>query len=154
MLKTADLVYARVLSIGAGPGGEVEVTCVNPATGKAEPGGLGPLTGGMVFDVSTGLAARLMMPSSNKDGAPAGNGGIVVLEELGAKLEGRGGFEVAVGKNGKVWVDCPGGEEAVAVKNTITIGQCLKEVDEKQEMGVPEQKKLVTRICKDMGLDV
>jgi RNA-binding protein Rrp4 and related proteins (contain S1 domain and KH domain) len=41
MLKAGDLVYARVLSVGVGAGAEVEITCVNPATGKAD-GGLGP----------------------------------------------------------------------------------------------------------------
>ncbi|PGH13466.1 hypothetical protein AJ80_06335 [Polytolypa hystricis UAMH7299] len=144
MLKATELVYARVLSVGVGPGGEVELTCVNPATGKAEPGGLGPLVGGMVFDVSVGFAARLMMSSN---GAAAG---VVVLEELGQKLEAHGGFEVAVGRNGKVWVDCSGSGDA-AVKATVAIGRCLKEADERL-LGAVEQKKLVSRILREMGL--
>ncbi|CAI7579867.1 unnamed protein product [Penicillium glandicola] len=128
MLKQGELVYARVQSVGVGAGAEVELTCVNPATGKAD-GGLGPLTGGMVFDVSTGL---------------------VVLSELGKKLESLGGFEIAVGRNGKVWVDCSNAAES-AVKVTIAIGRCLQETDQ-QNLHTHDQKKLVMKILRDMKL--
>ena len=144
-LKATELVYARVLSVGVGPGAEIELTCVNPATGKAEPGGLGPLNGGMVFDVSVGFAARLMM------GSTQGSGGIVVLEELGKKLEGQGGFEIAVGRNGRVWVDASGNEDA-GIKATVAIGRCLQEIDDR-ELEVTEQKKLVSKVLRDMGLE-
>ncbi|WEW60530.1 exosome non-catalytic core subunit rrp40 [Emydomyces testavorans] len=141
-LKSGELVYARVLSVGVGPGAEIELTCVNPATGKAEPGGLGPLSGGMVFDVSVGLGARLM--------SAGGSGGVVVLEELGKKLESLGGFEIAVGKNGRVWVDSSvGGVEGI--KMIVAIGRCLRELDEKN-LGAGEQKKVVSRILREMGL--
>nr|KMM64600.1 hypothetical protein CPAG_00952 [Coccidioides posadasii RMSCC 3488] len=141
-LKSGELVYARVLSVGLGPGAEIELTCVNPATGKAEPGGLGPLNGGMVFDVSVGLAGRLM--------SPGGSGGVVVLEELGKKLESLGGFEIAVGKNGRVWVDSSaGGEEGI--KMIVAVGRCLREVDE-ENLEVGGQKKLVSRVLKQVGL--
>ncbi|KAL2014154.1 hypothetical protein VTN00DRAFT_1679 [Thermoascus crustaceus] len=143
MLKTGDLVYARVLSVGVGAGSEVELTCVNPATGKAEPGGLGPLTGGMVFDVSTGLAARLLRGGSSSD--------VVVLDELGKKLESQGGFEIAVGRNGKVWVDCSGSGE-VAVKATVAIGRCLSETDERN-LNPTEQRKLVSKILREMKIE-
>lgn len=141
-LKNGDVVYARVLSVGVGPGAEIELTCVNPATGKAEPGGLGPLSGGMVFDISVGLAARLMLPG--------GSGGVTVLEDLGKRLESQGGFEIAVGKNGKVWVDSSAGEE-VGVKMIVAVGRCLREVDEKN-LAAAEQKKLVSKVLRDMGL--
>ncbi|OKL60765.1 hypothetical protein UA08_04276 [Talaromyces atroroseus] len=118
-LKQGDLVYARVLSIGIGAGTEVELTCVNPTTGKAEPGGLGLLSGGMLFDVSTGLAARLMKASTSSSSAEAAS--VVVLEELGSKLESKGGFELAVGRNGKVWVDSSNSGD-LAVKITVAIG--------------------------------
>lgn len=131
-LRTNDLVYAKV--IAAQKNMEVELSCVNPSTGKAEPDGLGPLTGGMVFEVSIGLAERLLKKQ-----------GVVVLSELGEKLQG--GFEVAVGKNGKVWVDCPdGGPRAV-----ITVGRCLKETDE-LDLNEREQKKLVSKMVSEMGL--
>jgi len=131
-LKTNDLVYAKVIS--AQKNMEVELSCVNPSTGKSEPDGLGPLNGGMVFEVSTGLAERLLKKQ-----------GVVVLSELGEKLQG--GFEVAVGKNGKVWVDCPDG----GVKSVIAVGRCLKEADEKN-LTEKEQKKLVNRMLSEMGL--
>ncbi|EEH49057.1 exosome non-catalytic core subunit RRP40 [Paracoccidioides brasiliensis Pb18] len=153
-LKHGDLVYARVLSTGIGnAGGEVELTCVNPATGKAEPGGLGQLMGGMVFEISTGLAERLMMRGGSEGGS-----GIVVLEELGRKLEGHGGFEVAVGRNGRIWVDCSaakkGGGDVDAAKGvriTVAVGRCLRETDEKG-LGVTEQRKLIGRVLREMGL--
>jgi exosome complex component RRP40 len=129
-LKGNDLVYAKIVS--AQKNVDVELSCVNPSTGKAEPDGLGPLTGGMVFDVSPGLAERL----SKKQGVAA-------LEELGSRLQG--GFEIAVGKNGKVWVDCP----EAGVRGVCAVGRCLKELDE-NELKEKEQKKLVNRILTDL----
>lgn len=149
-LKGGDIVYARVLSVGVGAGAEVELTCVNPATGKAEPGGLGPLTGGMVFDISTGFAARLIKASSSSADHGDPIDGLVVLAELGRKLESLGGFEIAVGRNGKVWVDCSAAEES-AVKSTIAIGRCLQTTDD-QNLNSMDQKKLVTRILRDMKI--
>ncbi|KAJ5574199.1 uncharacterized protein N7459_008626 [Penicillium hispanicum] len=150
MLKQGELVYARVSSVGIGAGAEVELTCVNPATGKAEPGGLGPLLGGMVFDISTGMAARLIRASSSS--ADHGNAieGLVVLSELGRKLEGLGGFEIAVGRNGKVWVDCSNAGES-AIKATVAIGRCLQSTDE-NNLHPTDQKKLVTRVLREMKL--
>ncbi|KIW91112.1 uncharacterized protein Z519_08006 [Cladophialophora bantiana CBS 173.52] len=129
-LKTNDLVYAKVVS--AQKNMEIELSCVNPSTGKAEPDGLGPLSGGMVFDVSPGLAERLLKKQ-----------GVAALEELGSKLQG--GFEIAVGKNGKVWVECP----EAGVKGICAVGRCLREMDE-NELKEREQKKLVNRIIGDM----
>lgn len=131
-LKSNDLVYAKVTA--AQKNMEVELSCVNPSTGKSEPDGLGPLNGGMVFDISTGLAARILKKE-----------GVVVLEEVGEKLPG--GFEVAVGKNGKVWVDCPEG----GAKGIIAVGRCLQETD-KATLTEKEQRKLVTRVINEMGL--
>ncbi|PYH97018.1 hypothetical protein BO71DRAFT_396462 [Aspergillus ellipticus CBS 707.79] len=152
MLKQGDLVYARVLSVGLGAGAEVELTCVNPATGKAEPGGLGHLTGGMVFDISNGMAARLMRASSSSADQQDGVAGLVVLDELGKKLEKVGGFEIAVGRNGKVWVDCSNGGDA-AVKATVAIGRCLTTVDQ-HDLSPADQKKLVSRILREMKIEV
>lgn len=153
MLKPGDLVYARVVSVGVvAGGGEIELTCVNPATGKAEPDGLGPLNaadGGMMFDVSVGLAARLLVRSTRRSG-------IVMLEELGKKLEAYGGFEIVVGKNGRVWVNCSaknaGGDGGnTAIRIVILIGRCLAELDEKN-LEPQQQKKLVSRLLREMGL--
>ncbi|CAG8939328.1 unnamed protein product [Penicillium salamii] len=149
MLKQGELVYARVQSVGVGAGAEVELTCVNPATGKAD-GGLGPLAGGMVFDVSTGMAARLIRASSASADETDPVDGLIVLGELGRKLESLGGFELAIGRNGKVWVDCSNaGEGSVAV--TVAIGRCLQETDQ-HNLHPHDQKKLVTRILREMKL--
>lgn len=131
-LKSNDIVYAKVTA--AQKNMEAELSCVNPSTGKSEPDGLGPLNGGMVFDISLGLAARILKKE-----------GVVVLEELGDKLQG--GFEVAVGKNGKVWVDCPEG----GAKGICAVGRCLRETD-RFSLTEKEQRKLVTRVINEMGL--
>jgi exosome complex component RRP40 len=130
-LKPNDLVYARVLS--ANKNMEVELSCVNPSTGKSEPEGLGPINGGMVFEISTGLAARLL-----------GSQSVVVLEELGEKLPG--GFEIAVGKNGKVWVDCP----ESGIKGICAVGRCLQETDYGNLLEI-EQQELVKKVVKGLG---
>ncbi|KAJ9646082.1 uncharacterized protein PV06_01918 [Exophiala oligosperma] len=129
-LKPNDLVYAKVVS--AQKNMEVELSCVNPSTGKAEPDGLGPLTNGMVFDVSPGLAERLLKKV-----------GVVALDEMGSRLPG--GFEIAVGCNGKVWVECA----EAGVRGVCAVGRCLREMDE-SELKEKEQKKLVNRIMGDL----
>jgi exosome complex component RRP40 len=150
MLRGGDLVYARVLSTGLGAGAEVELACVNPATGKSEPGGLGPLNGGMVFDISTGMAARLIRASS-ASAEQQEVAGLVVLDELGKKLEKAGGFEIAVGRNGKVWVDCSNSEDH-AVRTTVAIGRCLTTIDE-HNLNPTDQRKLVTRVLREMKIE-
>lgn len=105
---SGDLVYARVARCSKWD--DTELECVNPATGKAD--GMGPLKGGMVFDVSPAFARRLMIGATK--------GGIVVLEAVGEKVK----FEVAVGRNGRVWVD------SGSVGTTLSIGRLLKGADE------------------------
>lgn len=131
-LKPNDLVYAKILS--ANRNMEVELTCVNPSTGKSEPEGLGPISGGMVFDISTGLAIRLL---KSKD--------MIVLEEFGNKIPG--GFEVAIGNNGKVWVDCP----EAGVKGICAVGRCLQETDS-GHLRESEQQKLGKKVLREFGL--
>lgn len=103
-LESGDIVYARVKT--AGQDEECEIECVNSNTGRAE--GMGPLKGGMVFDVSTSFARRLMMGKKEKSA-------LILLDAIGEKIR----FEVAVGRNGRVWVD------SGSVRETIGIGQCL-----------------------------
>ena len=131
-LKPNDLVYAKIVS--AQKNMEIELSCVNPSTGKAEPDGLGPLNGGMVFDISVGLADRMLKKQE-----------VPFLEELGAKIPG--GFEICVGKNGKVWVDCPD----AGVKGVCAVGRCLNEVDQ-GVLQTKEQKRLVNRIINESGV--
>ncbi|KAK4218818.1 hypothetical protein QBC37DRAFT_411618 [Rhypophila decipiens] len=129
-LAPGQLIYARVTL--ANKHMDAELECVSSTTGKAE--GLGPITGGMVFDISLGFARRLLMAKSKDEG------GLQVLELLGE--EGLA-FETAVGRNGKVWVgsDSP--------KIVIIVGRALKETDE-GDLGVDAQKKLVKRLMRDM----
>lgn len=128
-LAAGQLVYARVSL--ANKHMDAELECVNSATGKAE--GMGPLTGGMLFTVSLGFARRLLMPKSTTEG------GIVVLEELGKMGLG---FEIATGRNGKVWV------KSDSVKTILIVGRTLREADE-GKLDVDAQKSLVKQVVKE-----
>ncbi|KAJ4416310.1 exosome non-catalytic core subunit rrp40 [Gnomoniopsis sp. IMI 355080] len=128
-LAAGQLVYARVSL--ANKHMDAELECVNPATGKAE--GMGPLTGGMLFTVSLGFARRLLMPKSTTEGR------VVVLEELG-KLGL--GFEIATGRNGKVWV------KSESVKTILIVGRTLRETDE-GKLDIEAQKDLVKKVVKE-----
>lgn len=112
---------------------DAELECVSASTGKAD--GLGPLTGGMVYNISLGMSRRLMMPKSVQDGK------LVVLEELaGSGLQ----FETATGRNGRFWVDSD------SVKTVLAVGRAVKETDEKN-LSVDDQKKLVKRLIKELS---
>lgn len=126
-LSSGSLIYARISSASRHLDPELE--CVNPSTGKAD--GMGELKGGMVFDISLGMARTLMMPK------PGDQGVVVVLEELGEKMP----FEVAVGRNGRLWINSKG------VKETLLVGRAVMETD-KGGLGVEEQRRLVRRFLK------
>ena len=110
-----------------------EIECLNQSTGKSD--GLGPLVDGMVFDVSLGLARRLLMAK------PKEQGGVAVFELLGG--DGGLAFETAVGRNGKVWV----GSESV--KTIVLVGRALRETDEKG-LDLDGQRKSVQRLLREM----
>ena len=128
-LTHGSLVYARVIT--ASKYTEPEIACYNPSTGKSE--GMGELKGGMLFDVSLGLARRLLMKEQWEEG------GVALLELLGEKV----GFEVAVGRNGRVWV------RAESVRETLVVGRALREVDE-GGLGVEGQERLVRRLVREL----
>lgn len=130
-LAPGALVYARVVS--ARKHMDAELECVNPTTGKAD--GLGPLVGGMLFHVSLGMSRRLLMPR------PAADGGVVVLDELGAL---GAAFETAVGRNGRVWVNSEN------VRTVIAVGRAIQETDT-GHLTVEQQKKLVRKLIKDLS---
>lgn len=131
-LKAGDLVYARVSR--ASKWEDAEIECFNSATGKGE--GMGPLKGGMLFHVSPAFARRLMM-GTDKEGRS--KGGVVVLEEVGEKVR----FEVAVGRNGRVWVD------SASVRETLVVGRLLVQADQ-DKWGVDAQRKAVKKALKDV----
>jgi len=123
-LAPGALVYARITL--ANKHMDPELECVSASTGKSD--GLGPLIGGMVFPVSLVMARRLMLPK------PGDQGQLVLLEELG----GAGvSFEIAVGRNGKVWVDSKG------VKSTLAIGKMIQRTD--QEGWIVEKQRIMAR---------
>ncbi|KAK3174044.1 hypothetical protein OEA41_001288 [Lepraria neglecta] len=128
-LNSGSLIYARVLT--ASKHTDPEIVCYNPSTGKSE--GMGELKGGMVFNISMGMARRLLMAKQREDG------GIAVLEEIAEKVA----FEVAVGRNGKVWVKSGG------VKETLLVGRALQEADV-QGLGVEEQVRLVRKMIRQV----
>lgn len=129
-LVQGSLVYARITL--ANKHMDPELECMTTSTGKSD--GLGPLTGGMLFDVSLAMARRLMMAK------PLEQGRLVVLEELGAAGVA---FEIAVGRNGKVWVN------SKSVKGTLAVGKAIQETDSKA-LGIEEQKKLVKKVVREI----
>ncbi|KAI5805802.1 hypothetical protein EDC01DRAFT_640261 [Geopyxis carbonaria] len=117
-LHPGDTVYARVSL--ANKHFDPELECMDPETGKA--GGFGVLTGGMAVGVGLGTARRLLGDGKKMrqcviraGGEWTGGTGAEVLEELGKSLA----FEVAVGRNGRVWV------QSADVKTTVLIAKCL-----------------------------
>ena len=126
-LSTGSLVYAKITldSKYLDP----EISCFNSSTGKSE--GMGELKGGMVFDISLGFARRLLMPRQKEDA------GVAILESLAEKLP----FEVAIGRNGKVWVNAGG------TKEVLMVGKALQTVDE-AGLGLHEQEKLVKSLLR------
>lgn len=142
VLPSGSLVYARVASPSSSSGGgpapldkhmDPELECVSASTGKAD--GLGPLTGGMLFHISLGMARRLLMPRSAEEGK------VVVLDELGAL---GAAFETAVGRNGRLWVNSEN------VKTAIAVGRAVQETDQ-GNLNVEQQKKLVRKLIKDLS---
>ncbi|KAI4210231.1 MAG: hypothetical protein LQ351_006909 [Letrouitia transgressa] len=126
-LAARSLVYAKVVS--ASRHLDPEIACCNTSTGKAD--GMGELKGGMVFDVSLGMARRLLLPP----GRQRDDGGLVVLDELAEKLA----FEIAVGRNGRLWV------KANTVRETMAVGKAVQETD-KRALDLDEQRKLVRKL--------
>lgn len=129
-LAPGALVYARITL--ANKHMEPELECVSSSTGKSE--GLGPLVGGMLFTISLTMARRLMLPKL------AEKGKVVILEEF----ESAGvAFEIAVGRNGRLWVD------SKMVKTTLAIGKAIQEVDAKLLSAV-DQRKLARKVLKEL----
>lgn len=128
-LVPGSLVYARISL--ASKHMDPELVCYNPSTEKSE--GMGELVGGMIFDISLGMARRLLA-NRQKD-----EGGIAALEHIAEKLA----FEIAVGRNGQVWV------KAAGIKETLAIGKALQETD-KQSLGLQSQEKLVQKLLREI----
>jgi exosome complex component RRP40 len=94
---------------------EAELSCISPhikaewVTGQSF---FGPLTGGVCTSVSLSTARRLL------SGGPGG-----VLELCGAYV----GYEVAVGMNGLVWLQCDNALAAILILNAVTNSQHMND---------------------------
>ena len=108
-----------------------ELVCYNPSTGKSE--GMGELKGGTALELSLGMCRRLLMNRQKEDG------GVVVLEDLATRIA----FEVAVGRNGLVWV------RAGTIKETLAVRKALQETDSGY-LQIPEQEKLVKKLLRQI----
>ena len=83
----------------------------------------GPLEGGLVVSVSLATARRLLGGEGGGGGGEGrgggGGGGAGVLEMCGEWV----GYEVAVGLNGRVWVQCEQAYATVLLTNAIVNSQ-------------------------------
>lgn len=123
-------VYARVLSTDKHL--DTELVCINPSTGKAE--GMGELKDGMIFDISLPMAHRLLLKKVKEQG------GVVVLDMIAEKLN----FELAVGVNGRLWVD------GDSVQEIMVIGRIVQETDE-NNLDIDKQRKLVAKLLRGIS---
>ncbi|KAK9241197.1 hypothetical protein V1525DRAFT_392408 [Lipomyces kononenkoae] len=125
-LSTGTTVYARISAFSLALG-EPELECFDEKTGKD--GGFGELKGGMLADVSIGLARRLLAPSGTY-------GGPSVVDVLGKLVP----FEIAVGRNGRIWID------SESCKMTVAI---IKVIQETEELPKEEMEERVQKIIRD-----
>eukprot|EP00743_Colponemidia_sp_Colp-15_P004534 GILK01004888.1.p1 GENE.GILK01004888.1~~GILK01004888.1.p1 ORF type:complete len:243 (-),score=21.17 GILK01004888.1:84-812(-) len=103
-LQVGSLVYGRV--IVANREAETELSCTSPQSRKGWASGesyFGPLVGGYLFQCSVYLARILLDPDC------------AVLEALGRAFP----FEVAVGVNGRVWVNSANPLHTIVISNAI-----------------------------------
>ncbi|KAL8791252.1 MAG: hypothetical protein Q9213_000209 [Squamulea squamosa] len=128
-LSSGSLIYARVTA--ASKHLDPEIACYNPSTGKNE--GLGELKGGMIFDISLGMARRLLLNKQREEGK------LSILEDIAEQIA----FEIAVGRNGKVWVKANG------VKETLLVGKALQETDN-EALNTDGQRKLAKRLLRQV----
>lgn len=87
----------------------------------------------MVFDISLGMTRRLLLNKQREEGK------LVILEDIAEQVA----FEIAVGRNGKVWISANG------VKETLLVGKALQTVDE-EVLNVDEQKKLAKKLLRQV----
>ncbi|KAL2243942.1 UNVERIFIED_CONTAM: Peroxisomal membrane protein PEX14 [Sesamum indicum] len=119
--RIGTLLYVRVVK--ANTGMNPELSCMD-ASGKAAE--YGPLKDGFMFESSTGLSRTLLSTPT-----------CPVLETLGKKLA----FEIAVGLNGRVWVNATSPSVIVLVANTIMQTESLS----------PAQQKIKDQHSRDAG---
>ncbi|CAN8326919.1 unnamed protein product [Cochlearia groenlandica] len=103
--EVGTLLYLRVVKTNTGMNPELSCTDIS---GKAAE--FGPLKAGFMFETSTGLS-RMLLSSPT----------CPVLEALGKKLS----FEIAIGLNGRVWVNAGAPRTVIIVANAIMNSETL-----------------------------
>jgi exosome complex component RRP40 len=111
-LNVGNLVYARVMV--ANKDAEPELTCTS-TQGKAD--GFGPLFGGYMFKCDTKLVRECLAPNSR------------TLLALGKHIP----YEIAVGMNGRIWVNSSNVESIILVANAIQNSEYLNK-DQVEQM--------------------
>ncbi|XP_042500618.1 putative exosome complex component rrp40 [Macadamia integrifolia] len=109
--EVGSLLYVRVVKASAGMNPELSCTDAN---GKAAEFGL--LKDGYMFETSTGLS-RMLLSSPT----------CPLLEALGKKIS----FEIAVGLNGRVWVNAGSASTVILVANAIMNSESLSSTKQK-----------------------
>jgi exosome complex component RRP40 len=112
LLCAGDLVYARVIT--ANRDMDPVLTCVDSA-GRAA--GFGPLKGGLVVECSLPHARTLLAK-------PPGP----VLAALGTKIK----FELAVGLNGRLWVNSADCRSTIRVCKVLVDAQSVPVAEQQQ----------------------
>lgn len=112
-LKKGDAIYARVLT--ADRDCDVELTCISTSGIKKEWSSgetiYGSLAAGLVLQVSTGYAKKLLKPDN------------VCLNALGKAFV----YEAAIGMNGVVWIRSPSSPlELIVIRNAILNAEQLE----------------------------
>lgn len=102
-LPVGSVVYARVSH--ADKDIEAEIECFDASSGKAA--GFGELKNGYIFTVSLAFARQLLFK------------GHQVLTSIGERTA----FEIAIGMNGKIWIDAPD------AKTIWKISQCIQKAE-------------------------
>ncbi|PUU77932.1 hypothetical protein B9Z19DRAFT_1026156 [Tuber borchii] len=154
MLHQGSVVFARISL--ANKHIDPELECYDADSGKAE--GFGELKGGFVFGVSLGMARRLLGDAKKtrllrvkqrraeaerrgeeyQDAGADMSSGKEVLEELGQNLS----FELAVGRNGRVWV------HSGDPKTTLCVMRCIQQ---SEFLTGKEQRQLAKEALKALG---
>ncbi|CDH50149.1 exosome complex exonuclease rrp40 [Lichtheimia corymbifera JMRC:FSU:9682] len=106
-LAPRTLVYCRIAM--ANRDMEAELDCINPTTGKAD--GFGELKGGYMIKCSLGLCRRLLDANTP------------ILQLLGEHFP----FELAVGMNGRVWLNSNSTKDTIMLANAILNSEYLSE---------------------------
>lgn len=111
-VQVGDVIYGKLLN--AHKEMEPELVCVDS---YFKAGKLGPLSNeGFVTSVSLGLVYRLLDPENS------------ILEALGGLFP----FELAVGMNGKVWIN------AKTVRDILTVVRCFEAAEEHDDQFIAE----------------